>query len=110
MFISPGQSSRTDGSARGERRSVGAEGLDWLSEVGGVICDPADKRGASGVLPGQSEEVEAGGVGHGPAVNDPLLVVEDRRVDPRVIVAEAGGPDHGAHVELGSVAEADGAT
>ena len=109
MFKSPGESSRADGFGRREFRSVCAEGLDLIGDVRGVISDPADQRRASGVLPRQSEEVEARGVGHPAAVNDAVPVVEDRCVDPRVIVAEAGGPDHGADVELASVAETDGA-
>src|SRR6185437_633986 len=36
-----------------------------------------------------------------------MLIVEDRRIDPRVIVAKAGGPGHGAHVQLASIAEAN---
>src|SRR5947209_110705 len=102
---SPGESSRADGFVRRTFRLGHAEAVDLIGDVGGVVPDPADQRRASGVLPRQAEEVQAWGVGHSAAMNDTLPVVEDRRLDPRVIVPEAGGPDHDAHIQIVSVAE-----
>src|SRR5947209_4763423 len=107
MFKSPVESSRADGCARREPRSAWVEGLDLLGDIGGVIPNPADQRGASGVLPGQSEEIQAGGIGHAAAMNDTVVIVEDRRVDPGVIGAEPGGPQYGVRVELAAVAKPD---
>src|SRR5205814_7202490 len=106
IFKTPGESSRTDGFGRPTLGSVCVEGLDLLSDKGGVVSDPADQRRASGVLPRQSEEVQARGAGYPAAVNDPVPVVEDRRLDPRVIVPETGRPDHAADVQVAAIAEA----
>src|SRR5947209_13395361 len=110
MFNSPLESSRADDFGGRRAGSAYVDGLDLIGDIRGVVPDPADERRASGVLPRHSEEVEARRVGHTAAVNDAALIIEDRSVDPRVIVAEAGGPVHRAHVELGSVAEPDPAS
>src|SRR5436305_1312516 len=107
MFKSPGESSCADGFAPSELRSACVERLDLIGDVLGVFSDPTDQRRAPRVLPRQAEEVQAGGVGHAAAMNGSALIVEDRCVDPRVIGLKPGGPDNGADVELGSVAEPD---
>src|SRR5918992_2857100 len=76
----------------------------------GIVLDPADEGRAARVLPGKAEEVEAGNVGHTPAVPDAAIGSEDRCRDPGVIGAVAGRPDHGVDFELAAVGEADRAT
>ena len=55
------------------------EGVDLLRDVLGVVLDPPEQRRAPGVLPAQSEEVEAGRLGHAAPVDEAPSVVEDRR-------------------------------
>src|SRR3954466_11169127 len=81
------------------------EGVDLLGEVIGVVLDEAEQRRAPGVLPGQPEEVEPRRAGHAALVYDAAAFVEDRDVNPRVVAAEAGRPDHAPNVELAAVAE-----
>src|SRR5947209_2283997 len=107
MFKSPGGSSCADSFALRELRSACVERVDLIGDIRGVVSDPADQRRASGVLPRQSEEVETPGIGHPATVHEPLPIIEDRRVDPRVIVPEPSGPDHRAHIQLTSVVEPD---
>src|SRR5215212_1800776 len=78
---------------------------DLLSQVLGVVLDEAEQRRASGVLPGQADEVEPGRFGHAALVHDRALSIEYRHVDPGVVEAEASGPNHRADVQLGVVAE-----
>ena len=76
---------RLGGSTR--RRAV-----DLLCDVLGVVLDPAEQSRASGVLPGQAEEVEAGRLRHAAPVHDAAVLVEHRDVDPRVVDAESRWP------------------
>ena len=74
----------------------------------GIVLDPADQRRAPGVLPGQTKEVEAGGVGDASTVSEPPVRVEDGEVDPGVIGPVPGCPDDGVDLQLAPVLEAHG--
>ena len=80
--------------------------VDLLGDELGVILDPAEQRRAPGVLPAQSQEVEAGRLGHAAPVLQVPVSVEHGCVDERVIDPEPGRPHDRAHVELCAVGEA----
>src|SRR5215207_7565699 len=84
------------------------EGPDPLCDVLGVILDPAQKRRAARVLPGQPEEVEPGRLSDTALVDDAAGVIEDRGVDPGMVDSEPGGPHDGGDVDLGLIFEPDG--
>jgi len=77
-----------------------------VRDVLGVILDPAEQRRAPGVLPGQSKEVEARRRRDAAPVHQAAVLVEHRRVDPRVVEAKAGRPYDNANVEFRPVIEA----
>jgi hypothetical protein len=78
-----------------------------LEDEGGVVPDPADQRGAAGVLVLHAEEVQARGAGDAALVDRRALGVQDGGVYPGVVGAEARCPDDRLDVELGAVLEAD---
>src|SRR3954451_14036107 len=80
---------------------------DLLGQVLGVVLDEAEQGRASGVLPGQADEVQAGRFGDAALVYHRALRVEHRHIDPGVVEPESGGPDGALHVELGVIAERD---
>jgi len=84
--------------------AAGARAADVLDDEGGVVPDPADQRGAAGVLVLHAEEVRAG---YAAPVDRRALRVEDGGMDPRVVGTETRCPDDRFDVELASVLEAD---
>ena len=62
----------------------------------------------SGVLPGQTKEVEAGHVGDASAVSEAPVRVENGEVDPGVIGPVPGCPDDCVDLQLAPVLEAHG--
>ena len=83
-----------------------AKGVDLVRDVLCVVLDPAEQRGASGVLPGQAEEIEPRRLRHAAPMHDATVPVEDRGINPRVVGPEARGPDDATDLELRAVAEA----
>src|SRR6516225_9173646 len=75
-----------------------------------IVLDPADQRRAARVLPCQPEEVEAGRVGDTSAVTRTSILIENRHVDPRVVRAVAGRPDHRIGTDRAAVFKAEGAS
>src|SRR6185437_730945 len=58
-------------------------------------------------LPGESEEVEPRDGRHSAAMADRAVFGLDQDVDPGVVEAEAGCPDHSIECELAAIGEAD---
>ena len=81
--------------------------LDLVCDVARVILDEAEKCRPARVLPGETEEVEAGYVGDTPPVSDLSVGVEDWQLDPGVIGPVAGRPDDRVDLEFGAVGERD---
>jgi hypothetical protein len=81
---------------------------DPLGDEFGVVFHPSDQRGATRVLPGEAEEVEARHVGDATTMANATVLVEDRQLDPRVVGPVARRPEDGVHLELAAVLEADG--
>src|SRR5215831_1380436 len=79
---------------------------DVLGDERCVVLDPTDERRAACVLPREPDEVEAGNLRHTAAVTQAAVVVEDRRLDPRVVRAIARRPDDGVDLELAAILEA----
>ena len=76
---------------RADRRRLGDRGRgagDCRGNVLRVVLDPAQERGAAGVLPGQAEEVETGHGGDAAAVLDAPVFGEDRRLNEGVSSAK----------------------
>src|SRR5690348_7725134 len=67
--------------------------------MGGIVADEAEQGRASGVLPWQAEEVQAGDIGDAAAVDNVPVTGYARDVDPGVVRAVTGRPDHGAGVQ-----------
>src|SRR4051794_37895127 len=88
-------------------RALPRVGLNPPAEEGSVICDEAEQRRATGVLPREAEEVEAGRVADAAPLPEPPASPCGRRRDPGVIETEAGRPDHGVDLELGRIGEGD---
>src|SRR5215211_403346 len=80
---------------RGGWRALG----DQLRDEPGVVLHPAHERGASRVLPGQAEEIEAGDVRYPATVDELAVAVHDRKLDPRVIEPVTRRPDNRGRVE-----------
>src|SRR6188474_1721819 len=57
---------------------------DPLRDELGIVLHPADERGATGVLPGEAEEIEAGNVCDPASVDELAVGVSDRKLDPGV--------------------------
>ena len=100
-----GSETRSSGSSSCSRG--GCVLRDLVGDVLRVVFDPAEQRGASGVLPGHAEEVEAGRGCHAARVDDCSVVAEDGGIDVGVVDAEPRRPDHGPGVERRSVGERD---
>src|SRR5687767_4440307 len=77
--------------------------LDLLGDELCVVLDPSDERRASGVLPRKAEEVETRKVGHAAPVLDSPGGIDERQIDPGVVGAIPGRPDHGIDLEFAAV-------
>jgi hypothetical protein len=95
---------------RGLRGSgVPGVGGHTSGEGGGVSADEPEQCRASGGLPGQPEEAEAGHVGDAGLLPDLPAVDDSRHVQPRVVTAVAGGPYDRVDFGGASVGEGGGA-
>src|SRR5829696_4103396 len=78
---------------------------DPFGDVAGVFLDPPEERRAPGVLPLQTEEVQAGRGRDAAAVPRPPALLEDRDVDPGVVDPVARSPHDGVDRQAHAVAE-----
>src|SRR5882757_3379332 len=83
-----------------------ARGVDVVGQELRVPADGFEAARAPGVLPGQAEEVQARATGRATPVHGVAAAVEGGDLDPAVVAAEAGRPDHrgdarGDRVEFG---------
>src|SRR5215216_5596049 len=83
------------------------QGCDPLDEESSIVLDPADQRRAACPLPGEAEEKETWYVGHSATVSQAPVLIDDRKADPRVVGAVAGGPDDRVDLDLVPVVRAD---
>src|SRR5919106_3028540 len=83
------------------------QGCDPLREERSIVLDPADQRRAACPLPGEAEEKETWYVGQSATVSQAPVLIDDRKVDPRIVGAVAGGPDDRVDLDLVSVVGAD---
>jgi hypothetical protein len=97
-------------SSRAPRCRLGGRGLggpgvggDVPGEVGGVVVDETEQRRATGVLPGQAEEIQPGDLEDPALVNHLAVADHARDADPGVVGAEAGRPDNDAGLQRGSL-------
>src|SRR6185295_4950744 len=81
------------------------EGRDLLGDELSVVLHPSEQCRAASVLPGQTEEVEAGNVGHASAVAQSAGLVDDGKLDPGVVGPVSGRPDDRVELELAPVLE-----
>src|SRR5690349_10709834 len=81
---------------------------DAAGEVGGIVVDEAEQGRASGVLPWQAQEIQAGDIGDAAAVDYVPVTDYAGDMDPGVVRAVTGRPDHGAGVQAAAVGEPDG--
>src|SRR5439155_6987679 len=73
----------------------------------GIVLHPADQRGAASVLPGEAQDVEPRDIGDAAAVTQAAVLVEDRQLDPGVVGAVPGRPDHGLDFDVAAVLDAN---
>src|SRR5207248_5025258 len=77
-----------------------------LGDEFGVVFHPANQPRAARVLPGEAEQVEPRDIGHAATVAQPTVLVEDRKLDPRILRPVARRPDDGVYLQLAAVPEA----
>src|ERR1043166_8331042 len=85
------------------------ERVDPLGDELGVVLDPAEEGRAARVLPREAEEVKARYVGHAAPMTNATVRIRNRKLDPGVIRAVPGRPNHRVDLELAAVGKADGA-
>src|SRR5687768_4797992 len=93
-------------SVRMGKLSLSGQVAPVLREVGNfvgdelcVFLDPPEQRGAPRVLPGESEEIEAGHVGDPATVAQCAGFIGNREINPRVVEAVARRPDDRINVD-----------
>src|SRR5919106_4726983 len=80
--------------------------IDTTRNEGGVVAHESDKRGPSGVLPGEPDEEQAGSLGNPAPVPDAATLVPDTgHVDPGEVRSIARRPHDGVDVLLASIVE-----
>src|SRR4051794_6558012 len=84
--------------------------VDLVGDELCVVGDEAEERRATGVLPGEAEEVEPRNLADAATVAQAPLLVVPRQLHPRVVGPVAGRPDHGVEIELAAAGEAHDAT
>src|SRR5438034_8018044 len=72
---------------------------DVLRDVPGIAPHAADVLGREGVQEAQPDEVKAGFRSDAAVMDRRVIAVEDRNIDPVVVMPEAGAPDHVCDVE-----------
>src|SRR4029453_9143559 len=108
LLVCPGRSARCFWRAlRHSSCLLVLQGCDPLGEKRSIVLHPADQRRAACPLPGEAEEVETGNVRDSATVSQASVLIDDRKIDPRIVGPVARGPDDRVDLDFVSVVGAD---